>query len=95
MKATIDALAEMYDIVVIDCHDARLADASLDAARRWRALVARRGNRRSALEETVAAVRAGRKPLLGVVLNGSDKAPLPLQVRLRVRLHRRSPVTGV
>ena len=37
-------------------------------------LVARQGKtRRSALEETVAAVRAGRKPLLGVVLNGSDR----------------------
>lgn len=76
MKATIDALAEMYDIVVIDCPPMLgLADASL-----WMPLVdgvllvARQGKtRRSALEETVAAVRAGRKPLLGVVLNGSDR----------------------
>lgn len=76
LKTTLELLAEPYDLVVIDCPPLiGLADASLwmqlvDAV----LLVARRGKtRRGALEEAVRMVRAARKPILGVVLNGADR----------------------
>lgn len=76
MKANLESLAKPYDVVIIDCPPMLgLADASL-----WLPLVdgvllvVRRGKtRRGPLEETIAAVRAARKPLIGVVLNGSDR----------------------
>jgi capsular exopolysaccharide synthesis family protein len=76
MRATVTALAEPFDIVVVDCPPLLgLADASL-----WMPLVdgvllvARRGRtRRGPLEEAINTVRAARKPLVGVVLNGADR----------------------
>lgn len=76
LKNTLDVLSEPYDVVVVDSPPILgLADASL-----WMTLVdgvlvvARRGKtRRGPLEETIALVRASRKPLVGVVLNGTAR----------------------
>jgi receptor protein-tyrosine kinase len=76
LKAALDVLKEPYDVVVIDSPPmVGLADAAL-----WATLVdgvllvARRGKtRRGPLEDAIAIVRASRKPLLGVVLNGSTR----------------------
>ena len=76
MRHNLATLSEPYDVVIIDSPPMLgLADASI-----WTTLVdgvlvvARRGKtRRGPLEETIAAVRASRKPLLGVVLNGSNR----------------------
>lgn len=76
MKQNIEALADPYDVVIIDSPPViGLADASL-----WMPLVdgvllvARRGKtRRGPLVEAIQAVRASGKPLLGVVLNASNR----------------------
>jgi capsular exopolysaccharide synthesis family protein len=76
LQAIVEHLRAPYDVVVVDSPPMLgLADAVL-----WTSLVdgvlvvARRGKtRRGALEETVGLVRSSRKPLLGVVLNGSRR----------------------
>ena len=76
MRHNIAVLREPYDVVIIDSPPMLgLADATI-----WSNLVdgvvvvARSGKtRRGPFEETIAAVRATRKPLLGVVLNGSSR----------------------
>lgn len=76
LRTTLELLAALYDLVIVDCPPLiGLADASLwlqlvDAV----LLVARRGKtRRGALEEAIRTVRAARKPILGVVLNGAER----------------------
>jgi Mrp family chromosome partitioning ATPase len=76
LKNNLAVLAEPYDVVIIDSPPMLgLADAAI-----WSTLVdgvlvvARRGKtRRGPLEDTIAAVRASRKPLLGIILNGSSR----------------------
>ncbi len=76
MQSIIKMLARPFDIVIIDSPPILgLADASL-----WTSfadgvvLVARKDKtRRNQLEESVAAVRASHKPLVGVILNGADR----------------------
>ena len=76
MQSMIKMLSRPFDIVIIDSPPILgLADAAL-----WTSfadgvvLVARKGKtRRNQLEESIVAVRASHKPLIGVILNGADR----------------------
>ena len=76
MASMLEELAQPFDIVVIDSPPIlRLADASvLTAMADGVVLVARRGKtHQKDLEDAAEVIRSSRKPLLGVVLNGSKR----------------------
>ena len=76
MSIMVDKLAEQFDLIVVDSPPLLgLADASV-----WASLtdgillVARKGKtRRGPFEEAVAAAQASKKPILGVIVNGTQR----------------------
>lgn len=76
MSIIVDRLAQQFDLIIVDSPPLRgLADASVWARLTdGMLLVARKGKtRRGPFEEAVAAAQASKKPILGVIINGTHR----------------------